>query len=96
MTSNFLKLQTLGYKNITANIYRIQASDSIKYGYYILDDFMIKGQSLLEYTNLFFPKEYEKKKIYKIFLSWIASKNVTFQYCIKCNKYRKFISIINF
>ena len=68
MTSNFLKLQTLGYKNITANIYRIQASDSIKYGYYVLDDFMIKGQSLLEYTNLFFPKEYGKKN-YKIILN---------------------------
>ena len=32
-------------------------------------DFMIKGKSLLDYTNLFSPNEYEK--IYKIILNYI-------------------------
>ena len=49
-------------KNITTNIYRIQAYDSIMYGYFCIEfiDFMLKGKSLLEYTNLFSPNEYKK------------------------------------
>ena len=41
------------------------------YGYVCIGfiDFMLKGQSLLDYTNLFSPKEYEKndKMILKYF-----------------------------
>ena len=42
-----------GNKNIITNIYRIQAYDSIICGYFCLGfiDFMLKGKSLLEYTN---------------------------------------------
>ena len=42
-----------GNKNIITNIYRIQAYDSIMCGYFCLGfiDFMLKGKSLLEYTN---------------------------------------------
>ena len=42
-----------GSKNIITNIYRIQAYDSIMCGYFCLGfiDFMLKGKSLLEYTN---------------------------------------------
>ena len=49
-------------KNITTNIYRIQAYDSIMCGYFCIGfiDFMLKGKSLLEYTNLFSPNDYEK------------------------------------
>ena len=52
----------IGNKNITTNIYRIQAYDSIMCGYFCTRsiDFMLKGKSLSEYTNLFFPNEYEK------------------------------------
>ena len=41
-------------KNIITNIYRIQAYDSIMCGYFCIGfiDFMLKGKSLLEYTNL--------------------------------------------
>ena len=49
-------------KNIITNIYRIQAYDSIMGGYCCIGfiDFMLKGKSLLEYTNLFSPNEYKK------------------------------------
>ena len=44
-------------KNIKTNIYRIQAYYSIMCGYFCIGfiDFMLKGKSLLEYTNLFSP-----------------------------------------
>ena len=52
----------IGNKNIITNIYRIQAYDSIMCGYFCIGfiDFMLKGKSLLEYTNLFSPDEYIK------------------------------------
>ena len=52
----------IGNKNIITNIYRIQAYDSIMCGYFCIGfiDFMLKGKSLLEYTNLFSPNDYEK------------------------------------
>ena len=49
-------------KNVTTNIYRIQANDSVKSGYVCIGfiDFMVKGKTLLDYTNLFSPNIYEK------------------------------------
>ena len=49
-------------KNITTSIYRIQAIDSIMCEYFRIGfiNFMIKCTSLLDYTNLFSPKEYGK------------------------------------
>ena len=49
-------------KNIITNIYRIQAYDSTMRGYFYiwLNHFMLKGKSLIEYTNLFFPNQYKK------------------------------------
>ena len=42
-------------KNVITNIYRIQAYDLIMCGYFYIGfiDFMLKGKSFLEYTNLF-------------------------------------------
>ena len=42
-------------KNITTNIYRIQAYVSIMCGYFSIGfiDFMLKGKNLLEHTYLF-------------------------------------------
>ena len=61
-----------GNKNIITSIYRIQAYDLIMCRYFCIGfiDFMLKGKSLLEYTNLFSPNEYEKndKIIKKFFL----------------------------
>ena len=58
-------------KTIKTNIYRIQAYNSVMCGYFCIGfiDFMFKGKTLLEYTNLFFPNDYEKndKMILKYF-----------------------------
>ena len=45
----------IGNKNITTNIYRIQAYDSITCGYFYIGfiDFMLTGKSSLECTILF-------------------------------------------
>ena len=52
----------IGNKSLIRNIYRIQAYDSIMCGYFCIGfiGFMLKGKSLLEYTNLFSPNDYEK------------------------------------
>ena len=60
----------IGNKSIITNIYRIQAHDSIMCGYFCIGfvNFMLKGKSLLEYTNLFSPNDYEKN--HKIILTY--------------------------
>ena len=52
----------VGNKNIITNIYRIQAYDSIICGYFCTQsiDFMLKGKSVLDCTNLFSFTDYEK------------------------------------
>ena len=47
-------------KNIITNIFRIQAYDSIMCGYFCIGfiDFMLKGKTLTEYTNLFSPNNF--------------------------------------
>ena len=61
----------IGNKNITTNIFRVQELDSIMCGYFCIRfiDFMFKGTSLLEYSNLFSSNDYEKsdKVILKYF-----------------------------
>ena len=58
-------------KNIITYIYRIQAYNPIMCGYFCIGfmDIMLKGKSLLKYTNLFSSNEYKKndKIILKIF-----------------------------
>ena len=61
----------IGNKNVVKNIDRLLAYDSIMYRYFCTEfiDFMLKSKSLLEYTNLFSPNDYEKnvKMILKYF-----------------------------
>ena len=49
-------------KNIKTNIFRLQACESIMCGYFCNKyiDYMFKGKSLVDYTNLFSPKEFKK------------------------------------
>ena len=49
-------------KNITTNIYRVQAYDSLMCRCFCIGfiDFMLKGKILLEYKNLFSPNDYGK------------------------------------
>ena len=58
-----------GNRNITTKILRIQAYYSIMCGYFCIRmiDFMLISKSLLEYTNLFSPKEMNDKIILKYF-----------------------------
>ena len=48
----------IGNRNIIINMYRTQAYDSIFCIGFI--DFMLKGKSLLDYTNLFSLDNHEK------------------------------------
>ena len=61
----------IGNKSIKTNNYRIQAFNSLIHGPFCIGfiDFMVKVKSLLHYTNLFSPDEYENndKKIPKYF-----------------------------
>ena len=54
--------KVIGNQNIITNIYRVQAYDSILFGYFFIGviDFMLNIKGLLEYTNLFSPNDYEK------------------------------------
>ena len=46
----------IGNRNIITNIYRIMC----EYFCIGIIDFMLKGKSLLDYINLFYPDEFEK------------------------------------
>ena len=55
----------IGNKNITTNIFRIQAYNSIVYGYFCIGfiDFMLARKTLTDFTNLFSPNNFEKMMI---------------------------------
>ena len=55
----------IGNNNIKSNIFRIQAYDSIMCGYFCIEfiNYMLKGKTLLDYTNLFSPDDFKKKTI---------------------------------
>ena len=62
----------IGNKKIKASIFRIQAYDSIICQYFCIEfiNYMLKGKTLLDYTNLFSPKDFKKndrviKRIFK-------------------------------
>ena len=52
----------ISHKNITTNIFRIQAYDSIMCGYFCIGfiDFMLAGKTLTEFTNLFSPNNFKR------------------------------------
>ena len=61
-------------ERIKSNIFRIQAYDSIMCGYFCIElisiSYMLKGKTLLDYTNLFSPNDFKKngqviKRIFK-------------------------------
>ena len=55
-------IKFIGYKHVIANIFRIQAYDSKMCGYFCIAfiDFMFKGKTLTEFTNLFSPYDFKK------------------------------------
>ena len=52
----------MGNRNIKANIFRVQANNSVMYGYFYFGfiDFMLAGKTLIDYTNLFSPYDFNK------------------------------------
>ena len=64
-------------KNIKANIFRIQAYDSIMYGYFCIEfiDFMLARKTVTEFINLFFTKYLLKK--------WWYNSNLFYDKCLK-------------
>ena len=62
----------IGNNDIKSNKFRIQAYDSIMCGYFFIDfiNYMLKGKTLLDYTDLFSPNDFKKndqviKRIFK-------------------------------
>ena len=57
-------IKFIARKKIITNIYRIQAYDSIMCGYFSIGliNFMFNGKSLTDYTNLFSPNDFKKKR----------------------------------
>ena len=69
--NNIRDFDSFGVENIPKeikksmiNISRIQAYDSIMFGYFYIGfiDFILKSKSLMDFTNLLFYNEYEKRK----------------------------------
>ena len=64
--NRFIRSEELGRvvcNEIKSNIFRIQAYDSIMCGYFCIQfiNYMLKGKTLLDYTNLFSPNDFKKK-----------------------------------
>ena len=73
--NKFIRSKELGpavRNGIKSNIFRIQAYDSIMCGYFCIEfiNYMLKGKTLLDYTNLFSSNNFKKnhriiKRIFK-------------------------------
>ena len=52
----------VGNENIKANIFRVQAKNSVMCGYFCIGfiDFMLAGKNLTDYTSLFSPHDFKK------------------------------------
>ena len=52
----------IGNKEIEANIFRIQAYDSIMCGYFCIEfiNYIFDGKSLIDFTSLFSPHDFKK------------------------------------
>ena len=61
----FILMVLIGHavrNDIKSDIFRIQAYDSILCGYFCIEfiNYMLKGKTLLDYTNLFSPNDFKK------------------------------------
>ena len=52
----------IGNKNIKANIFRVQANNSVMCGYFCIGfiDFILANKKLTDFTNLFSPYDFDK------------------------------------
>ena len=60
----------IGNKNIKANIFRVQANNSVMCGYFCIGfiDFMFTNKKLTDYTNLVSPDDFDEND--RIILSY--------------------------
>ena len=60
----------IGNRNIEANIFQVQANNSVMCGYFCVGfiDFMLAGKKLTDYINLFSPYDFNKNN--QIILSY--------------------------
>ena len=73
--NKFIRSKELGHvvrNDIKSNIFRTKAYNSIMCGYFCIEfiNYMLKGKTLLDYTNLFSPNDFKKndrviKRIFK-------------------------------
>ena len=63
----------IGNKNIKANIFRVQANNSVMCGYFCTGfiDFMLASKKLTDYTSLFSPHDFDKND--QIILSYFKN-----------------------
>ena len=65
----------VGNKNIIANIFRVQANNSVMCGYFGIGfiDFMLEGKKLTDFTSMFSPSDFEKPDliILELFQRWV-------------------------
>ena len=52
----------IGNKSIKANIFRVQANNSVICGYFCIGfiDFIVAGKKLTDFTDLFSPRDFDK------------------------------------
>ena len=52
----------IGNRNIKANIFWVQANNSVMCGYFCIGfiDFMLAGKNLIDFTNFFSPYNFDK------------------------------------
>ena len=79
------KLKIIENKDIIASIFRLQAYDSTMCGYFCIEfiDFMLNGKSLVDFTNLFSPRNFKKNDRIITKLFKISKYIVTFDYADK-------------
>ena len=67
-----------GHKNIKTNIFRIQSNNSKMFGYFCIGfiDFMFAGKTLIDFTSLFSPYDFERND--NIILSYFINEWMQF------------------
>ena len=81
-------LECSAITHIKSNIFRIQAYDSIMCGYFCIEfiNYMLKGKTLLDYTNLFSPNIL--KRTIKLLKEYLRMNNLNVIELRNVNKYR--------
>ena len=70
--------KVIGNKNVKANIFRVQANNSVMCGYFCIGfiDFILEGKTLTDYTNLFSSYDFNKKNDSIVILTLFLIKKI--------------------